>query len=339
MKQVLEEYSRVVNHFIDRFWPNPPSKLVLFKSVLDTPETWLSARLRKVAAREAIDMVLAARNRDGEKAKKPIHNGQRMCLSSTIASLKAPKRAKEFDAWLHLACIGRGIIMDLPIRFHKHYHRWASLGRRLESYVITPDYVQFVFEVETGPKPSSPQKPVGVDTGMKVLATRSDGKRFGERVWELLERIKRCAHGSKGQRRARRALRQYMDECAKELVKDVDGVVVEKLQRLNHRTKVRRRLTKNMRRVLGGWAYRYWLGRLRMTCDQNRVLFRSVPSFNTSIECSACGHTEQGNRISRDRFLCRRCGSGRRCGHRRRQGDPQAVPHRSPRSRLQSQNL
>ncbi len=45
-----------------------------------------------------------------------------------------------------------------------------------------------------------------------------------------------------------------------------------------------------------------------MTCDQNRVLFRSVPSFRTSIECSACGHTEQRNRLSRDRFLCRRCG-------------------------------
>ncbi len=150
--------------------------------------------------------------------------------------------------------------------------------------------------------------PVGVDSGMKVLAARSDGKRFGGLVWGFLERIKRCAHGSKGQRRARRALRQYMDECARELVKDVDGVVVEKLRRLNHRTKVRRRLTKNMRRVLGGWAYRYWLGRLRMTCDQNRVLFRSVPSFNTSIECSACGHTEQRNRLSRDRFLCRRCG-------------------------------
>ncbi len=137
--------------------------------------------------------------------------------------------------------------------------------------------MQFVFEVETGPKPSCPMNPVGVDSGVKVLAARSDGKRFGELVWELLERIKRCAHGPKGQRRARRALRQYMDECAKDLVKDVDGVVVEKLRRLNDKTNVRRRLTRNMRRVLGGWAYRYWLGRLRMTCDQNRVLFRSVP--------------------------------------------------------------
>ncbi len=70
VKQVLEEYSRVVNYFIDRFWPDPPRKLALLKHVLDVPDTWLSARLRKVAAREAVDMVLAARSRYGEKAQK-----------------------------------------------------------------------------------------------------------------------------------------------------------------------------------------------------------------------------------------------------------------------------
>jgi IS605 OrfB family transposase len=39
-------------------------------------------------------------------------------------------------------------------------------------------------------------------------------------------------------------------------------IVVEKLSNLNYKTKLKRRLSKNMRRSLGSWNYRYWLTRL-----------------------------------------------------------------------------
>jgi putative transposase len=58
LKTVLSEYGRVVNVFINHFWTNGTiSKTELLKPVVDLPDTWLSARLRKVAAREALDMV------------------------------------------------------------------------------------------------------------------------------------------------------------------------------------------------------------------------------------------------------------------------------------------
>ena len=38
-------------------------KSKLLKPIVDLPDTWLSARLRKVAAREAIDMILSAKKR------------------------------------------------------------------------------------------------------------------------------------------------------------------------------------------------------------------------------------------------------------------------------------
>src|SRR5262245_533085 len=80
LKSVLVEYGRVVNVFIDAFWMGCPGKGELLKPVVDLPQTWLTARLRKVAAREAIDMVQAARRRHGAKAVKPIHKGRRMCV-------------------------------------------------------------------------------------------------------------------------------------------------------------------------------------------------------------------------------------------------------------------
>jgi preprotein translocase subunit Sec63 len=87
LRRVLTEYGRVVNIFLDRFWQRKWSKRELTKENIQV-DTWLSARLRKVAAREAIDMVAAARERDGKWAHKPHHRGQRMYVSSTIATLK-----------------------------------------------------------------------------------------------------------------------------------------------------------------------------------------------------------------------------------------------------------
>ena len=307
---ILSEYGRVVNFFIEKFWQECPSKSRLLKPVVNVPNTWLSARLCKVAAREAIDMVRAAKLRRGDEARKPVHRGNRMCVSSMIASLVPSRRAREFDAWLQIRCVGNGIKLDLPVRFHKHWYCLTGRtgSRRLESYIITKDYVQFAFEIETGAKRIEGDA-IGVDTGIRALATLSDGRKFGQDIPTLVERIKRCQHGSNGQKRARRALRQRMDEVAKEILATAPRlIVVEKLKGLNHKAKKRRRLGRNMRRSLGAWAYRYWINRLRMGTEDHRVSFRAVPPAVTSLRCSACGHTERRNRATAEMFLCRSCG-------------------------------
>jgi len=306
LARVLEEYGRVVNGFIDLFWDDCPKKGALLKPIVDSVDSWFSARLRKVAAREAIDMVKAGRERYGEKAVKPTHRGKRMCVSSTTAALQPAKQADEFDGWLHLSCLGGGIILDLPVRFHKHFHKLKERGRRLESYIITRSHVQLCFEVETGPK-KVPANALGVDSGIKALASLSSGEQLGTDIEACIERVKRCEHGSKGQARARRALRQRIDEVARDVSSRADLIVVEKLKGICQKTKLKRRLSKSMRRSLGSWNVRYWLGRLQSRCEDNRVVFRSVPAFYTSTECPACGHTERSNR-DREKFLCQRCG-------------------------------
>jgi hypothetical protein len=67
LRAILTEYGRVVHVFIGRFWQRRWSKAELTKPNIEVEGTWLSARLRKVAAREAIDMVAAARERDGRR--------------------------------------------------------------------------------------------------------------------------------------------------------------------------------------------------------------------------------------------------------------------------------
>jgi hypothetical protein len=270
LQRVLSEYGRVCNIFIEYFWKNgTPSKSELLKNTVNLPETWLTARLRKVAAREAIDMITAVKERWKDKPWKismPVHKGKRAYVSCTIADLQEKEDSKEFDAWLHLQSIGEDTILDLPIKFHKHYNKLAIQGKRLNSYILTDKYVQFSFEIDIGEKKKGINA-IGVDTGIKALASLNNGAQYGLDTEACIERIKRCAQGSNGQKQARRAFKQRIDEVVQEIVKEfkhIDLVVVEALKNMSYKSKLKRRLSKNMRRSIGTWAYKYWLKRLEM---------------------------------------------------------------------------
>lgn len=302
---IFEEYARVVNLYIDKFWIECPHKMQLLAPVVNSVDSWFTRRLRQAAAREAIDMVQAAKNRKDIKQTKPVHRGTRMCLSSATALLKENK-GTTYDKWLHLYSIGNGIILNIPIKLHKHFYKLAAKGKRLESYVITKDRVQFCFEIETGPK-KKPENCIGIDTGINVLASLSTGEQYGTDIKENIERIKRCKQGSLGRKRAVRALHQRMDEVAKQVTTDVDLVVVENLKGITKGTKLKRRLNKNMRRSIGSWHVRYWLSRLEMDCEDKNVSFRIVRPEYTSQTCSACGSVDRRNRNG-SVFCCLSCG-------------------------------
>lgn len=318
LRTILSEYGRVVNIFIDYFWAldELPSKGKLLKPIVDFPTygenpSWLSARLRKVAAREAIDMILAMKRRwkdNPKKLKKPVHKGKRMNVSCTIADLISAQQATEFDCWLHLASIGDRMILDLPIKLHKQFHKWNELGNRLNSYIITDKYVQFSFEFETGAKREG-KKVVGIDTGINALASSSSGEQYGTEIKELIERVKRCKQDSNGQQQARRALKQRIDEIAIEVIssENPDLIVVEQLKNMGHKSKVKRLLTKNIRRSIGIWNWRYWLMRIEQQCELNRVSFRTVSPYYTSQTCPNCNHVDRENRNGIE-FKCQSCG-------------------------------
>ncbi len=353
LKHILKEYGKVVNFFIKYFWDDCPSKADLLSNIVNLPPTWLSARLRKVAAREAIDMILSSKRVFGsnkekimmtievinEKVKKikpdskynrrkinnlycklkklkmkhemiqpgkPKHKGKRMHVSSTIAQLQTPKKKGIFDAWLHLASIGNNVILNFPIKFHDQFNKWKSLGKRLESYIITENYVQFSFEIEMGEK-KKVKKLIGIDTGINALASTSNKKQYGTDIKSSINRIKRCKKGSKGQKRAIRALRQRIDEVAKEVTSKVDLIVVENLKNMNNNSKLKGQLSKNIRSSIGTWNYRYWLERVKQCCENSRTVFRSVNPAYTSQRCSSCGHTDRRNRNG-EMFKCQSCG-------------------------------
>lgn len=306
---IRQEYVRVVNCYIDLWFENTPIRAELKKDLLNlATDTWFSQRMKQTAAREAVDMIKSSKRlatKRGKAPVKPIHTGKQMAWTSNTARL-VESDVLGFDAWLEIRSVGNKIKLDIPIKFHKQFNKWNARGKRLGSYVILPNAVQFSFEVETGPKQEM-DRCVGVDTGIKKLATLSTGKRLGNDIEQIIEKIKRREYGSNGQKRARAHLRQRVGEVAKEVCSIASLVVVEDLRKMNHKSKVKRRLTRNMRRTLGAWTYSYWLDRLRMTSEEWNVSYRRVSPYFTSQMCNACGHTERGNR-NKENFLCRSCG-------------------------------
>ena len=315
LNTILTEYSKVVNFFIDKFWQdldNIPPKSKLLKPIVDLPIniTWLSARLRKVAAREAIDMILATKQRwkeKPEKISKPTHKGNRMYCSSTIADLIPSKQSTNFDAWLHLSSIGNKIILDLPIKYHKHFNKYNQLGKRLNSYIITKDYIQFSFEIETRTKKEG-LKCVGIDSGINALASTSSNNQYGLDIKDYIERVKRCKHGSNGQKQARRSLKQRIDEIVIELFtrENPDLIVVERLKNLNQYLQFQIPIERLIFLVNRRLTFVFWLKRLEERCELNRVSFRSV-SPHTSQTCPRCNHVDRGNRKG-EIFMCLKCG-------------------------------
>lgn len=310
VRRVLKEYANVVNYFINLFWDELPRKQDLKASLYSkaASSTWLSPTMCQIAAREAIDMVKASKQRDGDKAVMPEHKGKKMQLTSQVVKV-GEAETEQFDFWLNFSAIAadKSVKFSIPIKKHKHFNRLEKKGKRMNSYVVSESGIQFSFMLDCPKREGN--KALGLDTGIKALASLSNGKQYGKDIEAAINRCKRCKWGSKGHKRAQRALKQRIAETAKLLFlkEEFDLLVIEDLSNLNHKTKQRRRLCKNMRRSLGSWNWRLWLERLKQLAELHCVRYRVVPPQYTSQRCMNCGHTERGNR-SGENFLCKSCG-------------------------------
>ena len=320
LRLFLVEYVRVVNLYIDLFWfDTPKNNNEIVKEVLNKIDnTWLTQRAKQCAARQALGMVHGVKAGHAEKRKerqkckstprKPVLRKLKAHLSSQCATLKIPEHETNFDVWLHLGSLGKDIGLKIPIRFHEHCSKLAEIGTRCTQFIITDKYIQIPFDIIVEEK-LLPTGCIGIDTGINALASTSISEQFGTEVKDKIERVKRCQHGSKGQQRARRSLRQYIDWTVNQImsIEDVTLVVVEQLKGITQNTtQPKRRLGKNIRRSIGAWNVSYWLKRLEMACERNRVSFRTVTSFYTSQTCPVCGHCQKENRNGLV-FKCLQC--------------------------------
>lgn len=307
LNEIMDEYRRVTNIFIDLFWLKSYERKDLTKEITNAPESWLSARMRQCAAREALGMVEGAKQATLAKAKdpvKPVHTGRKMTLSAQCAKIEDD--VNSFDLWLTLHSVGKGLKINIPLKKHHHMNRFAT-WKRSSTVVIHRAYVQFSFELETGPKVSQGDL-IGLDVGINHLIATSTGHLLGSEVKDLIAIINRKQQGSKAYKRAKKTLSYYLHKQVKDFFHANSAlrlVVVERLMDLKQGKPSHR--SKAFRKTLSNWNYRELLKIIELRAQENRVSFRSVTPYKTSQQCPDCAHTERGNRSS-EKFRCLRCG-------------------------------
>ena len=311
INEILDEYARVANFFIGWFWEHPEirTKNALTKEIYNlADDTWLSARMRQCAAREALGMVLGALSGAKEKGIDPVrprHTGKKMILSSQIVRIE--KGRNSFDIWLVIRSVGNKIKIRIPLKSHRHMNLFSD-WKRADSVVIHRNYVMFSFEKETGAKKET-GKCIGIDVGISHLLATSEGYLYGSETKNLINKIKRKKQGSKAYKRAKKTLSYYLHRITKECLEwdHLRLVVVERLKNLKQNGRKKKNRTKEFRKTLSNWNYRELLRIIEMRSEENRVSFRSVNPYKTSQTCPACSHAERGNRIN-ENFKCLKCG-------------------------------
>jgi len=317
IKTIIQEYSKLVNYFIDTYKNDIPkaSKLELLlakyiqKGISDT-DTWLTARMVKNAFAEGYGMVQSYKSNleNNDKHKEPVHTGKKITLSETINTQFDKVQTKDFDFNVTLGSIGNKLKISIPLRKHKQFNKWDKEGKRSKSIVLTDRYIQFTFEVETGKKKLEGIN-LGLDIGVNKLIATSERETFGDNLKNKIAELKLKKRKSKAYDRKKEEIKEYINyELKKINWSSLNLLVCEKLKDMKNKMKLKRRLGRGIRRVLSDWNYRFVLDRLEALCEENRVSFRSVLPYYTSQKCSVCGHTEKGNRVNQEQFKCLKCG-------------------------------
>jgi len=170
------------------------------------------------------------------------------------------------------------------------------------------------------PEPKG-SNPVGVDVGIKHLLVASNGFKVKggniirqrqhfrklrqelqkKRTWSAYRKLKQLSGIEK--RWVNTILHQITREFVNSL-KEGDVVVMERLNGIRNRVKVRR----EQRWILHSWAFRKLQQYIEYKSLEKGIPVIYIDAKNTSITCTRCGYVDKRNRRSQSLFRCVKCG-------------------------------
>lgn len=166
------------------------------------------------------------------------------------------------------------------------------------------------------------RKCIGIDLGLKNIATTSDGESYsGIKIEEKRKQYHK--HRQRLQKRGTRSAKRRIKaigrkesrfrkdvnhQISKKLVEKAKGtncaLVLEELKGINNRVTVR----KSQRSERLSWSFYQLRTFIEYKCKESGVKVIIVPAPYTSQTCSTCGHCEKKNRKNQSLFICMGCG-------------------------------
>ncbi len=299
---VIHEYNRIVNAFIDYLWENG---IMSGSFVKDTKwlETWLTARMKQAAAKQALAVVRSQRKK--QKKTKPVFCQLVMELDSRFIEIH--QDLNSFDFWIKLSSLGKGIILWIPSKKHKHFNKFVKAGWKMKKSVRVRKtgskfFIDIYFE-----KKEPEKKPFGrvksVDIGYKKLMVDNRGKEYGKDFYKIAEKISRKKQGSKAFRRALTERDNLINQTVSRFsLSGVRTLVIEDLKNVKHKSKGK--LRKSFNNKLQRWSYPKVMTKAAGMCEEGGVrLVRINPAY-TSQTCHMCGVRDKSARNG-EIFVCK----------------------------------
>jgi len=204
------------------------------------------------------------------------------------------------------------------------YHRGKMDGARGQADLVSRKgklYLYVTVEVPEG-SPVDPEGWLGVDLGIRNLATDSDGDHHsGAKTEEVRKRYAslrhrlQCANTKSSKRHLKKISGKEArfrlienHRISKALVRKAQGtsrgIALEDLHGIRDRVTVRKR----QRSMHMGWAFHQMRQFVTYKALQSGVKIVIVDPRDTSRTCLSCGHVDKKNRKSQSEFECVLCG-------------------------------
>ena len=286
LDDILHEYNRVVNMFISHLWDNGILK-GSFVQQTSFVQTWLSARMKQAAAKQALAIVKSQHKK--KKKTGPVFCQLVMELDSRFIDIC--QDVNSFDIWIRLSSVGNKIKILLPGRKHKHLNKYLPEWEMKKSVRIRKNDKGFFIDVFF--EKAEPTKKItggflAVDIGYKKLLVDNNGIKYGADFPALAKKISGKKQGSKNFLRALKERDIFISRVCNALpLKDIATLVVEDLKNVKYKSKGR--LSKKFNNKLQRWTYPKILEKLERLCAEAGVRFLRINPTYTSQICHKCG--------------------------------------------------
>ncbi len=326
LRLFLKEYRRFVHELIDVLWENDKHTKFVSKDVLEGIPTWLSARAKQCAGKQAVAIIrgtlkkyeqrMYVRDKLRSEGKCTKHLDKFVRPSKpTVDNVPAElderfvdvndSRVDGFNLWAKFGSFGNRISVLVPLKKTRVYNRWCELrnGVRKRSCRLDDNTMTLYFECE--PKRNVNSGTVGCDIGITSCLSLSNGVQIksckhGHTLSSIQSKLSARTKGSRGFRRAQTHRTNFVNWCVNQLNEhNVKTLVVEDLKNL--------RKGKNTGRFLSHFTYAELLRKLELFCEDNDVRLTRVNPAYTSQKCSRCGEVKAQSRNG-EHFRCVSCG-------------------------------
>jgi len=315
----LTEYRRVVQLYIDLTWDTDSGKFISKDIQTDS---WLSARAKQCAGKQALSIVNGALKKYNQRIYmrdklllegKPVkHINTQKPTQPVVGNIPAELDSRfckilesenSFDLWIRLSSLGNKISETVPLKRTKVFNKWSVLGELKNSIRLTDSSIIVYFD--SSPPENDGKEVIGIDIGINSCLSLSNGQQIkscphGHSLKSITQQLSRKTKGSKSFKKTQSHRVNFINWSINQLKKyKPKTLVVENIRNL--------RKGKNTGRFLSHFTYTQIMRKLELFCEEWDVLIHKVNPAYTSQRCSECGDVQTKNR-KRDKFKCQNCG-------------------------------